>query len=509
MALRKILCLVFTLLLALTLGVSCDMFGTGGGGDPTPSPDDGNTLSRIEVTPDTIETRCFVGQTIKTTDIEVIATYNNGTTKKLGESDVTIIQPDTSEPGESELTVTYEGVSAYVTIEVEESIVERISVTGFEKEYLCGSQISTDKVVVRVTYDDGHTEEINYGPDSGITITLPDTSVVGYDYSIRVGYGGKTTSFNIDVIDPITSIELDNPNYKLILSQGTDSATVRSKLSNLKVKAIYHTGKTEVIDYGLLTIDFNQIVTETPTTAPVAFDVKYREMTIKAYYEVTSVPTFLSIAVGNGFKRKYLPGSILEDLSENLEVSVITGNDDTIEGIKYGSENEGRGVLTVSGYDKVNTSEIGAYTITVTYTEIVSYDENNVAVYGDSISTNVDITVVGIKSITVSGIKTDYGIGDKFDSSFADAVITIEYENGETVSVNDIDRANAEILTDKLTIGGDTVKTDENGNTNDAGIYKIEFRYFDTASDPIKIRVKTAIEEDLDGDDNVTEKVTP
>ena len=79
MTLKKTLCLVFTLLLAVMLAVSCDMGGTGGTEEPPPAPQ--VTLTRIEVVEGTVDTECYTGMELDTSRIELRAIYSNGTRK--------------------------------------------------------------------------------------------------------------------------------------------------------------------------------------------------------------------------------------------------------------------------------------------------------------------------------------------------------------------------------------------------------------------------------------------
>lgn len=486
MTLRKTLCLVFTLLLAVILAVSCD-FGNAGGGtteppEPTPPP---VTLTRIEVIGGTVDTDCFAGAELDTSRIELNAIYSNGSRKTIPTSEVTIISPaDTSQEGQTMLIVGYGGLSTSITITVNENFVSGISAKGFEEEYVYGSQISTDDVVITVSYINGTYETIPYGPGLGISIILPDTTVVG-ESSIQISYMNMVTkSYDVVITDPLVRIELDNPHRTFEFKKGSDKATIQSIMSNLKLNAIYTSERTELIDFSRLAINYNQIDTSEVTTEPRTFDISFGGSTIQASYTVKDVSKISALTLDTAndtFIKNYLPGQALSPLSD-LKFKVLYA-----DGTSINEFDEDK--LTITGYDTIDVTKIGTYTITVTYK-----DGN------DGVSMSIPVTVYGVSSITVEGVKTEYAVGDKVDESFDGVTVTIVYENGESIVVDYATKAeNTNIVSDALTVSGSI-------NTDIAGRYTIAFKYFDTLSAEIRVTVNQEVMPDTDGDNNLTEK---
>lgn len=484
MTLKKTLCLVFTLLLAVMLAVSCDFSGSGDGGSTELPPTPEITLTKIEVVDGTVDTECYEGMEIDTSRIELRATYSNGTRKTIPTSEVTIISPaDTRQAGQTMLIVGYGGLSTSVTITVNESFISAISASGFEEQYVYGSQISTENVVITVYYINGTSETIPYKEGVGISIILPDTNVIGLS-TIQISYmNAVTKSYDVEIIDPIVRIELDNPHRTFEFKKGSDVSTIKSVMSNLKLNAVYTSGHTEVINFSSLAINYNQIDTSEFTTEPKQFNISYGGFTIKGSYTVNDVSRFTAMTLDatNTFVTEYLPGQTLNPLT-NLKVKVLCSDGTSIDAI--GAEN-----LTIAGYESIDVTKIDAYSITVTYVD-----------GDDGISMTIPVTIYGVSSVSVSGVKTTYALGDKLDNSFAGVTVTIVYENGETVVVDYASKEdNANIVPSALVTSGSI-------NTEMAGFYTIAFKYFDVLSEEIRVTVSSTVLPDTNGDSNVTDK---
>ena len=292
-----------------------------------------------------------------------------------------------------------------------------------------------------------------------------------------------TKSYDVEIIDPIVRIELDNPHRTFEFKKGSDVSTIKSVMSNLKLNAVYTSGHTEVINFSSLAINYNQIDTSEFTTEPKQFNISYGGFTIKGSYTVNDVSRFTAMTLDatNTFVTEYLPGQTLNPLT-NLKVKVLCSDGTSIDAI--GAEN-----LTIAGYESIDVTKIDAYSITVTYVD-----------GDDGISMTIPVTIYGVSSVSVSGVKTTYALGDKLDNSFAGVTVTIVYENGETVVVDYASKEdNANIVPSALVTSGSI-------NTEMAGFYTIAFKYFDVLSEEIRVTVSSTVLPDTNGDSNVTDK---
>lgn len=484
MTLRKALCLVFTLLLAVLLAVSCNN-GSGTTEPPVVTPPTPEVkLLKIEIIDGTVDTECYVGMELDTSRIQLQATYSNKTRKTIEASDISIIAPaDTSKEGQTMLIVGFGGLSTSLNITVNESFMTSISATGFESQYIYGSEISTENVVVTVNYINGTYETVPYGPGSGITITLPDTKIAGMS-TIEINYKDMIKkSYDVEILDPIVKIELDSPHRTFVFKEGSDTETVKSILSNLGINAVYTSGAVEALDLNDVQVAYAQIDTSAITTEPKTFNISYQGFVIPGTYTVKAVSRFsaLSLDPSNEFSTSYLPGQVVDPLSA-LKVKVVCSDGTTIDAV-------GEDELTIVGYEAIDTSKVGNYTLTVTYTK-----EN------DSVSATIPVNVYGIRSVSVTGVKTDYSVGDKFDDSFAGVTVTIVYENGTYAVVDYANKAsNTDIVPSELTVTGSV-------DTEYANYYYISFKYYDVQSETIKIAVTIDTIPDTNPDGNVTEK---
>lgn len=129
------------------------------------------------------------------TDLVVTATYNNSTTETVPGTDYTL--SGTLEAGTSTITVSYSGKTTTFNVNVTEA-VELVSISAVYTQG--GTVYDTDSLdslkddlVVTATYSNSTTETV-----PGTDYTLSGTLEVGTS-TITVAYGGKTTTFSVNV----------------------------------------------------------------------------------------------------------------------------------------------------------------------------------------------------------------------------------------------------------------------------------------------------------------------
>ena len=121
-------------------------------------------------------------------NIDVIAHYSNNTTEQVDNYTVEGFNPKT--PGQQTVVVTYQGETYTFTVTVKDPALVNITVTNNKDSYEWGENLD---ITVYAIYEDGTKVEIT------------DYTVNGFDsknpglQNITVSYGGKNTSFNVNV----------------------------------------------------------------------------------------------------------------------------------------------------------------------------------------------------------------------------------------------------------------------------------------------------------------------
>ncbi|MGN1222957.1 MAG: bacterial Ig-like domain-containing protein [Christensenellales bacterium] len=154
-------------------------------------------LSKIEVKPNTIITEYFEGEDVDTSNLVVVATYNNGTTKDISASDL-IISPISTEEGTRPLTITYGNKSTFINITFNKIELVNLQIkSGFNNEYFVGNKVDTSTIIFTATYNNGRKEDVEA---SDVVFGEIDNSTA-QDTHFVVTYGGKQFTFDISFVD--------------------------------------------------------------------------------------------------------------------------------------------------------------------------------------------------------------------------------------------------------------------------------------------------------------------
>lgn len=486
MTLKKSLCLVLTLLISIVFAVACTPTTPQ---NPTPQV----TLTKIEIDPYSIDASYYVGDIVDLSTISVTATYSDGSEEILSYDDITVISmPNTQESGETSLIVTYKDKSATLPVNVNDVSVSRIEAIGFKSSYVWGETIDLETVKIRMIYNNGAKVDIplSEAKANGANVTLPNTKVLteGSEEGayITISYLGKLFTQSVDIINPIVKIELDSQWRTFVFRYNASEKNIKDALSNITVNAIHANGKIAKKNFTELEINYSEIDVTEPTDEPKSFTVKYSVFTTTATYTVAQAPTYTGIGFGTGhsFKNSYYPGEALDTL-DKIKVQVIKDDNTTIDGISVGEN------LTVSGYDEINTSVPGIYTLTLVYTDA----------YGESISFADKIIVSSVKEVQIGGFDKNLAIGDKFDNTFASFEIVVIYDDGSRIEFlyKDVESTNG--------ILADEIKIESNVDTSKAGDnYMVVIEYLGITN-YVVVCVNTADVPATDSGSNVTDKV--
>ena len=130
-------------------------------------------------------TEVVVDDTPDFSELKVKVTYNDGDVKEVGYSDVTVSAIDTSTLGKKEYTITYEGYSITMTINVKSasSVIQTVTLdsisylSGIKTEFYEGADFHLTDLKVTANYSDGSTKTIT--SDKLTVVQNVDGDVVG------------------------------------------------------------------------------------------------------------------------------------------------------------------------------------------------------------------------------------------------------------------------------------------------------------------------------------------
>ena len=316
------------------------------------------------------------------------ATYENGDVKTITTGFTTEISTATAE--NATLKVTYEGITAEVTVKV--LPIESIQISGIATQVDKGATLDTSKATITVFFSDGSNTTSVELAASDVKISTPDTTIGG-DKALTVEYLGFKTTFAYHV-KYVTGIEIVG---------GTISSEIREGYglddSSLMIKIFYSTGDQDTVRRNAKEIGAVTTGTEKGSTKfTVTYEGCKAEMTltpISIYvYDPENknhmpVPTLT--AMNGSVPAEVRQGATLDYNALRLSVTYVkTFEDGTIQLFVYlvGIDDP---YLTITNID---TSTTGTKAITFTY-KCGSYEG----------STSANVEVVGVqKAEIVSGI---------------------------------------------------------------------------------------------------------
>ncbi len=259
------------------------------------------TVSSIAIKSKPTKTTYYVGDSLNTSGLTLTVNYNNGTTKTVS-SGFTCSPTTLSSSGTKTITVTYGGKTATFTVSVENRPMETVNVSSIaikskptKTSYYVSDTLNTSGLTLTVKYDNGTTETIS----SGFTCSPTSFSSAGTK-TITVTYGGKSTSFTVNVVEaPISSIAIKSKPTKTSYSVGDTLNT-----SGLTLTATYNNGTTKTISSGFtcsptsFTSAGSKTITVTYEGKTTSFTVNVAEVTVSSI-AVKSKPTKTTYYVGD------------------------------------------------------------------------------------------------------------------------------------------------------------------------------------------------------------------
>ena len=160
-------------------------------------------VNSLELQTGSVKTRYFYGESLDLTGLTVKANYTDGRVEAVEVSNCNVTGFDGNEPGNQVITVTYQGVSATLEVNVSRKLKGlKVNSNEIKATYNYGEDIDLSNLVVLAEYlDDGDDETLKHGAAKhGYSIDLG-----GYDkytpgtYTITIYYLDGAVTFNVKV----------------------------------------------------------------------------------------------------------------------------------------------------------------------------------------------------------------------------------------------------------------------------------------------------------------------
>lgn len=144
-------------------------------------------IEKLEIARQPLKTAYFIGEKLDLTGLRIYAHYNDGTKVRLGSSEYTVSNFDSSSAGEKSLTITHKGKTAVLKLTVKERSLTGMEITKYPKTtYYTGEEFNAEGLEVSKVYDNGDKEPIaNYSLDTSEF----NSSVPGI-YNIKISADG-------------------------------------------------------------------------------------------------------------------------------------------------------------------------------------------------------------------------------------------------------------------------------------------------------------------------------
>lgn len=177
-----------------------------------------NPLIRVEITKAPNKTEYVVGQDFDATGMVVTGTFQDEETEEI--IDYTIENGTNLTKEQTSVTIKYGTHSAEQVITVVEKAVTKIEISKMpnKTKYIQNNEgLDISDAKIKVTYNDGTTEEISLDSDS-VKVTGFNNKVLG-ENTITVEYESKTTTFNVEIIEDVKPENSEFSNSKSAINK--------------------------------------------------------------------------------------------------------------------------------------------------------------------------------------------------------------------------------------------------------------------------------------------------
>ena len=305
-----------------------------------------------------------------------------------------------------------------------EKEVDTISVKNnpTKTNYEHGDTIDLTGGIITVNYTDGTFEDINM-TDPKVGITTGNTADVNTNY-VGISYGGKQTSFNITVTDPVDTLVIDTPMTKTEYSHGENI-----DFSGLKLKATKRSGATEVLTSSSSDLSISENTADINSSKFTAFPDDGTGIK-----KGTQKITF-------SYKGKSIDGTIV--VNDTVDTVELT-NQPTKQVYKYGENLDLTGAKLKISFGSGNTSIInlpdGNVAVSAYSSTTIGTEQNLTVTYGGKTAVKtIDVEVynyIDSASITPPN-KVEYSYNTDLDLIGASMQLIWKNSNVTSVAITD------------------------------------------------------------------------
>ena len=431
------------------------------------------TLTSIKIVPSSVKTSVSVGEVYDTTDIQVEATYSDGTVKIISASELTFSTVDTQAAGTKKLTVTYGALNAEIEINVIGVVHMDVINDSIKEKVYVGDVYSTLNIEVVVRYNDGSNAIVGA---SELTVGTIDTTTAG-DKVLTISYRGFELQYPVTVVG-ISAVEiydtsvassvkvfssfdasgvyakvkyLDNTEKTVYASDltvsGIDTSVAGNKTLTVTYRGVEATKTIQVVGVESITVVAGSVknevlVGETYDTSLISATVRYTDGTTEVLgIEELTVGTVTTDAAGEQLLGiTYLDKTVNYPVAvcgvvgivvEGLPMSVVAGEELDLTNMKvYAvySDTKQTKVLLTEGYT-TNASDLD-FDVEGAKILVVSYS----GTYGEfTKEVNISTEPPVLESITTNIAQDKAYIGNAYDKS--GITVTAIYGNGREIDV--------------------------------------------------------------------------
>lgn len=403
---------------------------------------------------DDTDIRVLVGGTVDYSDLEVVANYDDGSTKSLAVSELTIGSVDTSTEGEKSVTITWNGFSTTITVSVLEDTsalyqVRNNLTSDLKVEFEANIGVSlTDSDLEQVSFVN-QTKTITAGDDNGFDLQLTANARNMLDElkDKEVSEFGTTMTFaRLDGVNYTTLTETETANY-------IDSVDYNTHVINFSTDAVGQTFQISVMPT-------SEIYTGNALTITVTVVDGYN------VYSAVELGVINNVTDGSGcdwstLKEQYdLTG--INPASVILQCDITVTSADVPADIFYGSDYN-------SMWDTYTDQTIEGSTIDSSanspYRRVIKDSGDSFAIYGNYFQIDASSFPISVVRRDGSNSGEDFlnvGEGDAIDTVFT--LFRMENDVGDNIVVN-----GASVVFDSVSFKGNGARSSDILNSGGMG----------------------------------------
>lgn len=274
------------------------------------------TIKKLEITQITVassfKTSYFVGETLSVDGGKLNVKYNSNKTTQVEITKSMVSDFDSSTSGTKFMTITYEGKTTQVQYIITDIVLTKIELdSSFKTEYFVGETLDISGGKIKLTYNNGDTEEINITKEMISQFSTEEPT----EKNLTITYNSKTCEVQYKVIAIIASkIEISH-SFKTSYFVGDEIV-----IDGGKILVTYNNKSTEELN---ITID---MVSGFSSLASGEFMLTITHLGLTTTVEyVIEEPQIVEITLKTDFKRLYYVGESKDYTGGEIRVNYSNG----------------------------------------------------------------------------------------------------------------------------------------------------------------------------------------